>query len=144
MSKAHELLSRRPFDLYQLHLFRLVAESGSFTRAAQITGLTQSAITRQIQSIEQQLGLSLRKLSYDSLGEHHGGRQIAVRTFADGHGNDDVIPRPPSAAAFREEFAESATLTCEFELESRTAPLIFPTVVNVAGPCKVPLLELPD
>jgi DNA-binding transcriptional LysR family regulator len=59
MSKAHELLSRRPFDLYQLHLFRLVAESGSFTRAAQITGLTQSAITRQIQSIEQQLGLSL-------------------------------------------------------------------------------------
>ncbi len=59
MSKTHELLSRRPFDLYQLHLFRLVAESGSFTRAAQITGLTQSAITRQIQSIEQQLGLSL-------------------------------------------------------------------------------------
>ena len=59
MSKAHELLTRRPFDLYQLHLFRLVAESGSFTRAARITGLTQSAITRQIQSIEQQLGLSL-------------------------------------------------------------------------------------
>ena len=59
MTKAHELLSRRPFDLYQLHLFRLVAESGSFTRAAQTTGLTQSAITRQIQSIEQQLGLSL-------------------------------------------------------------------------------------
>ncbi|MEI9998842.1 MAG: LysR family transcriptional regulator [Verrucomicrobiota bacterium] len=46
MSKAHELIARRPFDLYQLHLFRLVAESGSFTRAAQITGLTQSAITR--------------------------------------------------------------------------------------------------
>jgi DNA-binding transcriptional LysR family regulator len=59
MSKPHELLSRKPFDLYQLHLFRLVAESGSFTRAAQVTGLTQSAITRQIQSIEQQLGLSL-------------------------------------------------------------------------------------
>jgi hypothetical protein len=34
MIKAHELLSRKPFDLYQLHLFRLVAESGSFTRAA--------------------------------------------------------------------------------------------------------------
>ena len=59
MSKEHELLTRRPFDLYQLHLFRLVAESGSFTRAAQSTGLTQSAITRQIQSIERQLGLSL-------------------------------------------------------------------------------------
>jgi DNA-binding transcriptional LysR family regulator len=59
MSQAHELLFRRPFDLYQLHLFRLVADSGSFTRAAQITGLTQSAITRQIQSIEHQLGMSL-------------------------------------------------------------------------------------
>jgi len=59
MSLAHELLIRRPFDLYQLHLFRLVAESGSFTRAAQITGLTQSAITRQIQGIEEQLGLKL-------------------------------------------------------------------------------------
>jgi hypothetical protein len=59
MSKAHELLARKPFDLYQLHLFRLVAESGSFTRAAHITGLTQSAISRQVQGIEQQLGLSL-------------------------------------------------------------------------------------
>jgi DNA-binding transcriptional LysR family regulator len=59
MQKRHELIARRPFDLHQLHLFRLVAEAGNFTRAAQAAGLTQSAMTRQIQGVESQLGLAL-------------------------------------------------------------------------------------
>jgi DNA-binding transcriptional LysR family regulator len=55
----HEYLATAPFDLYELHLFHLVAKHGSFTKAAEIAGLTQSAITRQIQGMESSLGVAL-------------------------------------------------------------------------------------
>jgi DNA-binding transcriptional LysR family regulator len=101
MKKAHELLSRRPFDLYQLHLFRLVAESGSFTRAAQVTGLTQSAITRQIQNLEQQLGFSLlvrttRSVKTTAAGDFLWRESLPIM------GDVDVLLR-----RLREDFAEA-------------------------------------
>src|SRR3569833_250424 len=55
----HEYLATAPFDLYELHLFHLVAKHGSFTKAAERAGLTQSAITRQIQGMENSLGVNL-------------------------------------------------------------------------------------
>jgi DNA-binding transcriptional LysR family regulator len=59
MRGMHRFLSKVPFDLYELALFHLVVKHGSFTKAAEIAGLTQSAITRQIQGIEGQLGVPL-------------------------------------------------------------------------------------
>src|SRR6202012_1842307 len=59
MNKKNEFLAVAPFDLYGLHLFQLVAETGSFTKAGQRAGLTQSAMTRQIHGIEQRLGVAL-------------------------------------------------------------------------------------
>ena len=55
----NEFLATTPFDIYELSLFRLVVKHGSFTKAAEIAGLTQSAITRQIQGMENSLGLEL-------------------------------------------------------------------------------------
>ncbi|MCD6051228.1 MAG: transcriptional regulator, LysR family [Verrucomicrobia bacterium] len=55
----HEYLNKHPFDLYDLNLFQLVADTGSFTQAAQQAGLTQSAVTRQIRGMEEQLGVTL-------------------------------------------------------------------------------------
>ena len=55
----HEFLATTPFDLYELHLFHLVAQQQSFTKAAAIAGLTQSAVTRQVQGIEKSLGVEL-------------------------------------------------------------------------------------
>ncbi|MDB6155502.1 MAG: transcriptional regulator, LysR family [Chthoniobacteraceae bacterium] len=55
----NEFWATTPFDLYELHLFRLVVTNQSFTKAAEIAGLTQSALTRQIQGIEKSLGLKL-------------------------------------------------------------------------------------
>lgn len=55
----NQFLATTPFDLYELTLFQLVAESGSFTRAAEKAGLTQSAITRQIRGMEERLGIAL-------------------------------------------------------------------------------------
>lgn len=54
-----DFLATVPFDLYELNLFHLVAEHGSFTKAGQKAGLGQSAITRQIQGVEAQLGVAL-------------------------------------------------------------------------------------
>ena len=55
----NEYLPTVPFDLYELHLLHSVAERGSFTAAARDVGLTQSAITRQVQGVEARLGTAL-------------------------------------------------------------------------------------
>jgi DNA-binding transcriptional LysR family regulator len=44
-------------DLYSLHLLRQVARFRGFTAAAKACGLSQSALTRQIQGIEARLGI---------------------------------------------------------------------------------------
>src|SRR6266404_8623035 len=59
MRIMHLFLNTVPFDLYELALFHLVVKHRSFTKAAEIAGLTQSAITRQIQGIENSLGIQL-------------------------------------------------------------------------------------
>lgn len=59
MLLMHEFLATTPFDLYELHLFHLVAQHQSFTKAAAVAGLTQSAVTRQVQGIEKSLGVEL-------------------------------------------------------------------------------------
>jgi DNA-binding transcriptional LysR family regulator len=56
---VNDFLSTSPFDLYELSLFQLVVKHRSFTKAAQAAGLTQSAITRQIQGMENSLGVDL-------------------------------------------------------------------------------------
>lgn len=59
MLPMNQFLNTVPFDLYELALFHLVVKHRSFTKAAQIAGLTQSAITRQMQGIERSLGIHL-------------------------------------------------------------------------------------
>ncbi len=55
----NEFLTTAPFDLYELHLYRLVVTHRSFTKAAQLAGITQSAVTRQMQGMETRLGVEL-------------------------------------------------------------------------------------
>ena len=55
----NQFLSKVPFDLYELALFHLVVKHRSFTKAAAMAGLTQSAMTRQIQGMENSLGVTL-------------------------------------------------------------------------------------
>jgi DNA-binding transcriptional LysR family regulator len=59
MLNMHQFLATAPFDLYELALFHLVVKHRSFTKAAEIAGLTQSAITRQMQGVENSLGIPL-------------------------------------------------------------------------------------
>jgi DNA-binding transcriptional LysR family regulator len=64
----NDFLNTSPFDLYELSLFHLVVKHRSFTKAAQAAGLTQSAITRQIQGIENSLGVALLERTTRSVG----------------------------------------------------------------------------
>ena len=55
----NDYLATLPFDLYELSLFHLVVKHRSFTKAAEAAGVTQSAITRQMQGMEDSLGIDL-------------------------------------------------------------------------------------
>lgn len=63
MTSLHSRFTENPFDLYDLHLFGLVAGHRNFTRAAHAAGITQSAMTRQIQALERSLGMPLLERS---------------------------------------------------------------------------------
>ncbi|HXB55618.1 MAG TPA: LysR family transcriptional regulator [Vicinamibacteria bacterium] len=56
-------------DVRQLDMFRAVAEEGSFTRAAERLHVSQSAISRQIKLLEEELGGVLL---------HRGGKRVAL------------------------------------------------------------------
>ena len=46
-------------DVRQLEMFRAVAEEGSFTGAAQRLHVSQSAVSRQVKLLEEELGTLL-------------------------------------------------------------------------------------
>lgn len=82
----NEYLATVPFDLYQLTLFHLVVKHRSFTRASQVAGLTQSAITRQIQAMEGRLGLGLLERTTRSVDLTPAGEflfQESIRLLGD-------------------------------------------------------------
>ncbi|WP_063768661.1 LysR family transcriptional regulator [Verrucomicrobium sp. BvORR034] len=94
----HEYLATRPVDLYSMHLFELVAIEGSFTRAAGIAGVSQSAVTRQIQGMENRLGVTLlerttRKVTLTDAGhallaearQLNGSLEASLRRFKEEH-----------------------------------------------------------
>jgi DNA-binding transcriptional LysR family regulator len=84
----HEQQSQmiEPNDLW---LFASIADCGSFSKAAQITGLPKSSLSRRIARMEQRLGERLlqrttRKLALTEFGQHllAHGRQIGEETSA--------------------------------------------------------------
>jgi len=76
MRQMYHYTNTTPFDLYELHLFHLVVKHGSFTRAAQVVGLTQSAITRQVQGMEQSLGFALLERTTRSVRTTPAGQYL--------------------------------------------------------------------
>lgn len=76
----NEYLATAPFDLYQLYLFQLVVGKGSFTRAAETAGITQSAMTRQMQGLESALGVSLLNRTTRRLEITEAGRFLLAES----------------------------------------------------------------
>ncbi len=104
MRKMHESAADPSVDIFGLHLFRLVAETGSFTRAGRLAGLTQSAITRQIQNVEARLGVPLLERTTRQVRPTPAGRYLleqSVRILGD---------LAHSVQRLREEFAGAPKL----------------------------------
>ena len=73
-------------DWDKLRVFHAVAEAGSFTRAGERLGLSQSSVSRQIGAFEQELGVPLflrhaRGLELTEQGEtlYHTAQEIAAK-----------------------------------------------------------------
>ncbi|MBN9537218.1 MAG: LysR family transcriptional regulator [Alphaproteobacteria bacterium] len=67
-------LPRLKFKLEELETFLAVAESGSFSRAAEMLGLSQPSITSRVQRLEDMLGMALfsrttRRIALTDAGE---------------------------------------------------------------------------
>src|SRR4051812_11744857 len=99
MSSVHEYLKTAPFDIYELHLFHLVAEHRSFTKAAEVAGITQSAVTRQVQGIEESLGVNLFERTTRSVQLTPAGQMLLAESGRLLGSVDQVLQR------IREEFA---------------------------------------
>ena len=91
MPAMNEFLATGPFDLYELQLFQLVAEHQSFTKAARVAGLTQSAITRQISGMEHRLGVTLFERTTRSVRLTAAGAALHARSGAILSGVNDAI-----------------------------------------------------
>ncbi len=96
---VHEYLKTTPFDIYELHLFHLVAEYRSFTKAAEVAGITQSAVTRQVQGIEESLGVNLFERTTRSVQLTPAGQMLLAESGRVLGSVDQVLQ------CIREEFA---------------------------------------
>ncbi len=70
------------FDFIDLHTFLAVAELGSFQRAAESLHLSQSAVTRRIQKLEESLGVSLFERTTRSLKMTMAAKRFRQRARA--------------------------------------------------------------
>lgn len=65
------------FDLSSLEVFAIVCQTGSMTLAAQQLGLTQSAVSRLISTLEQRLGVALFERASRPLKPTSAGQKLA-------------------------------------------------------------------
>lgn len=63
-------------DLYDLAAFAVVAEQGSFTRAAAELGMSQSALSHAIRALEQRLGVRLLSRTTRSVSTTEAGETL--------------------------------------------------------------------
>ncbi len=149
MQNEHVFLATAPFDLYELHLFKLLAGEGNFTRAAARAGLTQSAMTRQIAGMENALGVRLfdrttRSVTLTAAGELLLDRSRLIlkevsSTLEDLHAGIGLLPKTLSVGVSRSiGFAYLPGFLFKFQREAPRAQ------VNLVQESSRRLLELLD
>ncbi len=89
----HNYLKQVPFDIYELHLFQEVARMGSFTKAASNLGLSQSALTRKIQGMENKLDVTLFERSTRMVKLTEAGRFLSLQSDTILHHVDTTLIR---------------------------------------------------
>src|SRR5206468_12272974 len=154
--------SRKPMELTQLRTLRAVAETLNFTRAAERLGLTQSAVSHQIKSLEAELGEPLFVRAKRGVQLAAGGRvalEHAIRILDDAEAlrgrfqgeRGTVSGRVRAAAAtqafvhlFAELFETFMRAHPRIELTFRTTVSTDQTVADIlAGAAEVGFAALP-
>ena len=102
---------RMSMDWDKLKVFHAAAEAGSFTQAGEQLGLSQSAVSRQVSALEQELGVSLF---------HRHARGLILTE------QGELVRGLPVRLALLREGAQ-----CELQLDDRA--LFFPTDAALAS-----------
>lgn len=80
-------------DIRRLRYFRAVCEHGGFSRAAVAVGIAQPALTRQMQLLEQELGVELFTRNGRSATPSEAGQVLLARVCDHLDGLDQVVDR---------------------------------------------------
>jgi len=99
-------------NIAQLRTFLTVIDCGSFSEAAKVLGISQPAVTMQLQSLESDLGVTLLDRRYRRIDLTEAGRLLqphALRTIAEVDGARDEIERLSGEVGGRLEIAASTT-----------------------------------
>jgi DNA-binding transcriptional LysR family regulator len=99
-------------NISQLRTFLAVIDCGSFSEAAKALGISQPAVTMQVQSLEADLGVTLLDRRYRRIDLTEAGRVLephARRTVAEVDGARDEIEQLAGEVGGRLEIAASTT-----------------------------------
>ena len=90
MSRANQFAVSMTLD--RLHTFRVVSTTLHFRHAAEELGVTESAVSQQIGSLEKEVGVPL----FERIGRREGTREWAEVRW--GAKKDEVMPSPEPSA----------------------------------------------
>jgi DNA-binding transcriptional LysR family regulator len=119
-------LARR--NLNDLLAFVTVAREGSFTRAAALLGVTQSALSQAVSGLEERLQIRLLARTTRSVAPTAAGERLAR---AIGHRFDEIEAELDALTELREKPAGTVRITCgEHVLKSTLLPRLAPLLAE--------------
>ena len=81
-------------DTHRLKYFLRIAEEGSITRAAALTGIAQPALSRQLQLLEEDLGVTLFRRTRRGVELTEAGERLRSATAGPGSSSSSSSPTP--------------------------------------------------
>lgn len=121
-SRSLSLLARRNFN--DLLAFVTVAREGSFTRAAAVLGVTQSALSQAVRGLEERLQIRLLSRTTRSVAPTAAGERLAS---AIGHRFDEIEAELDALTELRDKPAGTVRITCgEHVLRQTLMPKLSP------------------
>jgi DNA-binding transcriptional LysR family regulator len=119
-------LARRNFN--DLLAFVTVAREGSFTRAAAVLGVTQSALSQAVRGLEERLQIRLLARTTRSVAPTAAGERLAR---AIGHRFDEIEAELDALTELRDKPAGTVRITCgEHVLQSILMPRLAPLLAD--------------